>query len=216
MKKSQFTPVTLRLVLSASLTLAIIGAGAIFTYASAQLKDTATTVSHKVADAKASQNNLANLKKIEQFLEDNKDSVARANEIVAESKSYEYQNQIINDLKTYAASSGVSIKSFDFAAGNSAATPATPAAPAAPAAGAEASAATNPAATGAEPAAPTLKSTTVSITLDSPLAYENLLRFVKAIEQNLTKMQISAITLSKGSANNEVTTDALSIEVYIR
>jgi hypothetical protein len=208
MKKTQFTPATLRLILSIGLALAIVGAGIIFTLASTQLRDVATTVSHKVADAKASQNNLANLKKIEKFLADNKEAVTRANDIVAESKSYEYQNQIINDLKTYAAASGVSIKSFDFSAGNSA-TPTTPA----PAAGATATPSAEPAAT---PAAPTLKSTTVSITLDSPLVYNNLLHFVKAIEQNLTKMQISAITLSKGAGNNQVTTDALSSEVYIR
>lgn len=209
MKKSQFTPATLRLVLTVSLILAIVGAGIIFTYASAQLKGTATTVSHKVADAKASQNNLANLKRIEKFLADNKDSVVRANEIVAESKSYEYQNQIINDLKTYAAVSNVSIKSFDFAAGNSAT-----ASTATPAAGTTTPPATDPGT--AAPAASTLKSTTVSITLDSPLAYTNLLRFVKAIEENLTKMQISAITLSKGTTDSQVATDALSIEVYIR
>jgi hypothetical protein len=209
MKKTQFTPATLRLILSIGLVLAIVGAGVIFTLASTQLRNVATTVSHKVADAKASQNNLANLKKIEKFLADNKEAVTRANDIVAESKSYEYQNQIINDLKTYAAASGVSIKSFDFSAGNSA-TPTT-AAPAAT--GAATTPSESPAAT---PAAPTLKSTTVSITLDSPLVYNNLLHFVKAIEQNLTKMQISAITLSKGAGNNQVTTDALSIEVYIR
>jgi hypothetical protein len=206
MKKSQFTPATLRLVLSVSLALAIIGAGVIFTLVSSQLKDVATTVSHKVADAEASRNNLTNLRKIEKFLEDNKEAVTRANEIVAESKSYEYQNQIINDLKTYAAASGVSIKSFDFAAGNSA-TPTTPAPAASAAAPIEGAAA---------PAAPTLKSTTVSITLDNPIGYNNLLRFVKAIEQNLTKMQVSAITMSKGASNTQVTTDALSIEVYIR
>jgi hypothetical protein len=205
MKKNQFTPATLRLILSVSLALAVIGAGVIFTLVSGQLKDVATTVSHKVADAEASRNSLTNLRKIEKFLEDNKEAVTRANEIVAESKSYEYQNQIINDLKTYAAASGVSIKSFDFAAGNSA-TPTTPA-PAASAA--------DPTATAA-PAGPTLKSTTVSITLDNPIAYDNLLRFVKAIEQNLTKMQVSAITMSKGTSNTQVTTDALSIEVYIR
>ena len=206
MKKSQFTPTTLRLVLSVSLALAIIGAGIIFTLVSSQLKDVATTVSHKVADAEASRNNLTNLRKIEKFLEDNKEAVTRANEIVAESKSYEYQNQIINDLKTYAAASGVSIKSFDFAAGNSA-TPTTPA---------PAASATAPIEGAAASAAPTLKSTTVSITLDNPIGYNNLLRFVKAIEQNLTKMQVSAITMSKGASNTQVTTDALSIEVYIR
>ena len=209
MKHSRLTATTLRLILASSLILAIAGAAIIFTLASTRLKEVATTVSHKVADAEASQNSLTNLKKIEAFLAEHQDTVTRANDIVAESKSYEYQDQIIFDLKAYAASAGVKITNFDFTSGNSAAptTPAAGAATATPAEGAEAATAT---------AAPAVKSTSVSIALESPIRYENLLRFVKAIEQNLTKMQISAITLSKGTTNDQVTTDTLSIEVYIR
>jgi hypothetical protein len=206
MKHSRLTPTMLRLILSIGLLLTISIAAIIFTLASSQLKTVATTVSHKVADAKASQNSLTNLKKIERFLADHQATVTRANDIVAESKSYEYQNQIINDLKTYASTAGVKINNFDFAAGNSA-TPTTPATTGA------AAAAPLP---GAATATPGVKSTSVSISLQSPIKYENLLRFIKAIEQNLTKMQISTVTLSKGGADSEVTTDALSIEVYIR
>ena len=44
----------------------------------------------------------------------------------------------------------------------------------------------------------------------------SMLRFVKSIEQNLTKMQISKIGLSKDANSNNVTSDVLTIEVYIR
>ncbi|HEX7483868.1 MAG TPA: hypothetical protein VF281_01820 [Candidatus Saccharimonadales bacterium] len=208
MKSSHLTPTKLRLILATGLVLTITGAGVIFALASSQLKTVATTVSHKVADAQASQNNLTNLRKIERFLEDHQATVTRANDIVAESKSYEYQNQIVNDLKSYAASAGISITDFNFTSANSAA----PTTPAAPAAGGT----TTPATETAAPAAPSLKSTSVTVTLASPVRYDNLLRFIKAIEQNLTKMQISTVSLSKGTTDSEVTTDTLAIEVYIR
>lgn len=208
MKQSRLTPTTLRLILSIGIVLSVAAAATIFITASARLKETATAVSHKVADAEASQNSLTNLKKIEKFLAENQTTITRANDIVAESKSYEYQDQIINDLKTYAASADMTITNFDFSAGNTAT--------AAPASGTAAPTAVTDPAAAAAPAPSGVKSTTVSVSLGAPLKYENLLRFVKAIEQNLTKMQISAITLSKGTTSNEVTTDTLTLEVYIR
>lgn len=211
MKKTHLTPTTLRLILSTGLILAIAAAVIVFVFASGRLGEVATTVSHKVSDAKASQNSLANLKKIEEFIADHQETVTRANEIVAESKSYEYQDQIIYDLKTYAENADITITNFDFAAGNSSTTTA------APVAGAAAPAAGTPAPTEtAAPAASGVKSTSVSISVESPVRYENILRFIKAVEQNLTKMQVSAVSLAKGTGKDEVGTDTLTIEVYIR
>lgn len=201
MSLKNLAPSKLRLILTATLFLTLITAGVIFYFASANLRSVATAVSHKVADANASRNNLENLKKIERFLAEQQDTIARVDSIVADSQSYQYQDQIILDLNSYAAKAGIAITNFDFAA-------AATATPAAPVAGA-------PAATPA-PATGGVKSTTVSISVANPVDYIRLLKFIKSIEQNLTKMQISKIGLSKGTNANEVSTDALTIEIYVR
>lgn len=62
------------------------------------------------------------------------------------------------------------------------------------------------------------KSTSVSITIQNPVNYLNLLRFMHSIEQNLTKMQISGVSInriSEGSGSN-VNSSNLTIEVFIR
>lgn len=199
MTKRQLTATGLRLILTIGL-FAITGIGvATFSIADKMLQKSATETSHAVADAEASQNNLQNLQKLEQDLITKKDIVQRAASIVAESRSYEYQNQIINDLNDYASRASLSIINinFDTAAGSTGTTPATPAPPVATVGG--------------------VKSTTASITLKNPVDYANLLRFIKSIEQNLTKMQISSIGLSKSTdSQTGITSDTLNIEVYIK
>lgn len=206
MTSSKLTPSKLRLLLSLSLFATFILAGVIFHFANSSLKTMATSVSHKVADADASRNNLENLKRIEKFLNEEQDSIERVNNVVADSKSYQYQDQIILDLNAYAAKAGISITDYDFRNAASGAG----AAPAAPAAG------TTPPATAAAPLTGSVKSTSASITVGNPINYENLLKFVKYVEQNLTKMQISKIGLSKDPSTNDLTADSLTIEIYVR
>lgn len=201
MKKGTLTATVLRLILTISL-FAIGGIGvAVFSIADKTLKGTAVATSHSVADASASQNNLQNLQKLQQDLINKKDVVTRAESIVAESRSYQYQNQIINDLNGYASRAGLSIITIDFgAAGTGAGKATTPTTPA-------------PSTT----AVNGVKSTFVSITLKNPVDYINMLKFIKSIEQNLTKMQISSIGLSQSADGKPgVSSDVLSIEVYIK
>lgn len=199
---SQITPTKLRAILLISIALVIIAGGVIFYFANTSLRQVATSVSHKVADAQASGSTLDNLKKIQAFLDEQKSTIDRVNSIAADSQSYQYQDQIIVDLNTYASNAGIVITSINFTAADAAA--ATP-----PASGAAAT--PDP----ATPSAP-IKSTFVSVSIQSPVDYENLLRFIKSIEQNLTKMQISSVSMSKGAESTDVTTDTLNIEVYVQ
>src|SRR5687768_2151647 len=123
MMKGNLTATKLRVGLVISLF--VIGAieATIFTFAYGQLAQTATEVSHVVVDANASQNNLATLEKIKKILEDEKGVVERASSIVADSQSYQYQDQIITDLNNYANKNSVTITNVDFSAGQAAATP---------------------------------------------------------------------------------------------
>lgn len=201
MKKHALTATSLRLMLSISL-LIIVGLGVLlFSLSYRTLNKVAVDVSHTVADADASQNNLQNLQNLKRNLASKHEVVQRAESIVAESRSYEYQNQIINDLNDYAARADLSITNIDFTGsqvGDTAAPPpgtTTPTAPSTTVNG--------------------VKSTFVSISLKNPVEYTSVLRFLKSVEQNLTKMQIANIGLSKGE-NDSISSDVLNIEVYIK
>ncbi len=202
MKKGrQFTATSLRLTLSVSLfvitALGVLG----FSFAADGLRSTATEVSKTLADANASQNNVQVLQQVQTKLAQDKEVVDRARSIVAESQSYEYQDQIIKDLTDYASRSSIGITNIDFSA-----TKSTPTS--APAGGTTAPSTAAPTPSG-------VNSTIVTITLQNPVTYDNLLRFIYAIEQNLTKMQISKVGLSKDSTG-KITSETLAIEVYVR
>lgn len=198
--KGAMTATKLRLILSCTLVLVATLLAGVFIFFYDQLKTAATETNHTVVDATASQNNIATLDKIEDFLVANSQVVERARSIVADSQSYQYQDQIITDLNDFASRNGVSITNVDFTGTN---TPASTPAAATPA-----------------PAAPTaggIKSTSATITIKTPVNYDNLLRFLESIERNLTKMQVSKVSLSRGSAEGrDIVSDALTIEVYIR
>lgn len=192
------TAIRLRLILSTSLVVMALLGGSLVYFANSYLSGIATEVSHASVDASASKNNVTTLEKIKAILDTNKDVVQRASGIVAASKSYQYQNQIITDLNDFAARTGVTITNVNF--GSSAAS------------GASGGAQTTP-----SPSVGGLNTTSATITLATPVNYYNLLHFLRAIEQNLTKMQVSRVSLSKGTAEGDnVTTDALTIEVYIQ
>lgn len=199
MKKHPLTATSLRLILSISL-LAIVGLGiALFSLSHRTLKNVAIDVSHTVADADASQNNLQNLQNLKRDLASKQDIVKRAESIVAESRSYEYQNQIINDLNDYAARAGLSITNIDFTGNQTSGSTPTP---------------------GVAPTTPSttvngVKSTIVSVALKNPVDYTGVLRFLKSVEQNLTKMQIANVGLSKAD-DGGISSDVLNIEVYIK
>jgi len=98
-----------------------------------------------------------------------------------------FQTQSIQDLGTYADLSGVKITNYSFP-------------PATQAAGTAAKSATS-----------------ITLTLQSPMSYVSLLKFMNYIENNLPKMQISTITLSRVEGNStSVRAESMTVEVYTR
>ena len=210
---ASITPVRFRAILISSMALLLVAGVSGFYAAQKKLNVYADEISTKVAEAEASKNSVQRLQSLESELERLKDIRSRASSIVAESQSYQYQNQIITDLSNYAQQSGITISQYNFqAVDQQAASGTKPEAPATPEAGASPAAA--PGAAG--PSVASLKSTVVSISLNPPINYTNLLRFMRSVEQNLTKMQISGISLTPGGDKDEVSTGSLNIEVYIK
>jgi hypothetical protein len=198
MKRRGLTATTLRTALSFSLLLIILLAAAGFSVANGWLRDLATDVSHSTADANASRTTITTLQQLQEKLDANQEVIQRASNIVAESQSYQYQDQIIQDLNNYAAASGLTLTNFNFetqadSSDNSEDQESTQGV--APPSG--------------------INSTLVSVTIQNPVNYDNLLRFFYAIEQNLSKMQITNISLTSAEGS-DVASEALIIEVYIR
>lgn len=98
-----------------------------------------------------------------------------------------YQTQAVQDLIAYAAATGITISNYSFPA-------------------VTATTATN--------ATPT---TQVTVTLTSPVSYNNLLRFMNDIEGNLPKMQIVMINLARiDGDSSSVSVSQLTVAVYSR
>jgi len=131
-------------------------------------------------------------------LDRNSDTVKKAKNIVSESKLYQYQNQIIKDLKTYADRAGIPIKAFSFQN-----EPTT-----------SAKTATSSKRTPASPAG--VKSTFVSIQLGDHIDYTKFLHFLSLIEKNVTRMQLLGVSISRGANNHEISIQSLEVKVYTR
>lgn len=131
-------------------------------------------------------------------LDHNSDTVKKAKNIVSESKLYQYQNQIIKDLNTYADRAGIPIKAFSFQN-----EPTT-----------SAKTATSSKRTSTSPAG--VKSTFVSIQLGDHIDYTKFLHFLSLIEKNVTRMQLLGVSISRGANNHEISIQSLEVKVYTR
>lgn len=188
----------LRFVLIGSMALLLAITIAAFWYFRSELINYAQQVQNDNAKAVASSSDISRLKTLKLELAKDQDAVARTKSIVADSQYYQYQNQIIADINSYAKSAGVTLSGYTF--NDAAVAPTT------------SGAASTPTASVAS-----LKSVSVSIGIKSPLEYKSLLQFIHYIEVNLTKMQISGIALTKAqSGGSEVSADQITVQVYTR
>lgn len=219
--KMSLDAVKLRLVLLVAMVLIVVVSIGMFQFAYSYLKNTAKDASAKAAEAAASQNEIERLQQVQRKLEENKDIANKVAGIVAESKSYKYQNQIVNDLNDFANRSGIRITGIDFTqqdsasqASGSSSSEGAGAAAASPEAGA-ADLSGGSGTTAAPSTTPTssLKTITATVTIESPMNYTSFLRFINSIEQNLTKMQIQNLSLV---SSDGISSESLTIEVYTR
>lgn len=205
MKLNAMTAVKLRIILSLSLVILSVLGIVIFTFGYGQLKSYAVTAQNVAAQAQTSQSSVQDLISTKKFLEQNADAVNRASQLVAESQSYVYQDQVISDINMYAGEAGLQITNIAFSTPTTAAVGTTT---------------MTPATGGGSTAVPGgVKSMTASVTIKNPTNYLAMLDFIHLIEQSLFRMQISQVGISASSdAQNpdQVSSDILTIEVYVR
>lgn len=216
MKKNKaLTAGKLRYILMASLVLLFIIGGGGFYFAQNLLKGYAKETSTLNSQASVSDQNLEALRNIQAYLAAHEQDQELARRVVADSKEYRYQNEIVADISKFAGQSGISITAYNFTSDTSTGTT-----------GGGSTGTTTPPATGGTttPATPatggvsSLKSTKVNVTIKSPVNYAKLLDFISRIEQNITKMQIAGISLTRSDegGKSQVSSESFDIEVYIR
>ena len=187
-----------RIVLSLLLLIILSAMVGLVIFAYSFLSKTSEEVGKMQTEAIAVDAKIQSLLASKSQLDRNSDTVTKAKNIVSESKLYQYQNQIIKDLNTYADRAGIPIKSFSFQN-----EPTT-----------SAKTATSSKRTPASPAG--VKSTFVSIQLGDHIDYTKFLHFLSLIEKNVTRMQLLGVSISRGANNHEISIQSLEVKVYTR
>ena len=185
----QLTSTTVSWLLIGSIILLVIGVGTGSWLMQGALSSQVVETDHAKIDADLSRTELQRAKTLETYLETNKAAIEKANTVVSETKTYQYQNQIVNDIESYASKAGVIILGYSFPQET----------------------------TAARPDATGLKSVSATLSLQTPVNYTNYLKFLKYIEQNITKMQIENLSLAPDPANpNTIKDTAITLKVYVR
>ena len=187
-----------RIVLSLLLLIILSAMVGLVIFAYSFLSKTSEEVGKMQTEAIAVDAKIQSLLASKSQLDRNFDTVKKAKNIVSESKLYQYQNQIIQDLNTYADRTGIPIKSFSFQNEPTTST----------------KTATSSKQTSTSPAG--VKSTFVSIQLGDHIDYTKFLHFLSLIEKNVTRMQLSGVSISRGANNHEISIQSLEVKVYTR
>ena len=187
-----------RIILSLLLLIILSAMVGLVIFAYSFLSKTSEEVGKMQTEATAVDAKIQSLLASKSQLDRNSDTVKKAKNIVSESKLYQYQNQIIQDLNTYADRAGIPIKSFSFQ--NEPTTSAKTTKPSKQ--------------TSTSPAG--VKSTFVSIQLGDHIDYTKFLHFLSLIEKNVTRMQLSGVSISRGANNHEISIQSLEVKVYTR
>lgn len=140
-------------------------------------------------DSELNQQSIENAKKLRRVLDENQESVTRAAAIVADTQYYQYQDQIVQDVTSYASASGLTVLGFDFSTTGQA----------------------------SKSRVSGVKTVVATITLQNPVPYNNYLKLLKLIERNLTKMQVTQLDISNDlKAPGTISSPVITLEVYVR
>lgn len=141
---------------------------------------------HAKIDAEVSNTELQQLKQLQKQLADEQDIVERAKQIAVSADQYRYQDQVIKDVADYAYRYGISVNTIDFTQ------------------------------TAGQQASGGAKRTAFTVSLKGPVPYTTFMQFLRAIEKNLTKIQVTSLTLAPDKDPNSITNPSLSLEVYLK
>ncbi len=189
LKKMHLTSAAVSWLLISALILLVIGTGVGSWFMQSILVAQVIETDHVKIDAELSQTELQRSQTLQAYLETNRTAIEKANAIVSETKTYQYQNQIVNDIESYANKAGIVVLGYSFPQGT--------------------------ATTKTDPTG--LKSVSAMLTLQTPVSYASYLKFLKYIEQNVTKMQITNLSMAPDPNDSQNIKDtAITLKVYVR
>lgn len=193
--------VILAIIMVAIIAAAVVG----FMLIQKNLADYATSISQLNASASSGDKDIRTLQSLKTTLAEKHDLIQKTRAIVGDSSSY--ADTVINDISQIGSQSGVSIKSIAFVDSSTGGA-------AAPAAMAPPANLSQPTTTGGSAATGVVKKT-VTVSIQSPLSYTNLMNFLAKIESNELRMHLTKVVMTKDKGNDVATQD-LTIEVYVR
>lgn len=202
---------SMRIILSLGLIILLLAVGAGFYFTYKKVDDLANQTAIKQTEVDSIDRKIVYLQGLEKRLDEQSENIIKAQKIVAETKDYQYQNQIIDDLSRIASIAGVQIQNYTFQ--NDSATDGSNS----PNVTEEADSPDKQAPSNTSQPQASINSTEVGIQLESDIVFTKYLMFISLIERNATRMQISDVSISRSEENpGLINSQEIKIKVYIR
>jgi hypothetical protein len=187
MKKSKFDSTSLRAILIIIFTLMLAGLVGGFYYAQNWFNEMAVSINKTSAEL-AKNDNIQAQSNLQNELANLKPIKLKAGGLLSSSSNY--QNTVSTDLSRYASNTGIQINDVS---------------PTRLPIGALVSNVIG------------VQAKYVKVTLENPVPFNNLIKFLKAIETNIPKISLTGITLTHNSGmGGSVSVDPLILEVYTK
>lgn len=189
-------------------------------------KSQAVEADHSMISAQSTQKDIENMEKAHKWLVENPDIVTKTNSIVADASQYKYQDQVINDIESYANQSKVNVTDYKF---NEAGGSTTGATGSGASSGAGATSSQAPAAATGTPTTPGASSTstpqlpsdltattvTLAFNYGKSVPYSSIMLFIKKIEKNVTRMQITNLSMTPDPQSRGKVNVTMTISLFI-
>ncbi|TWP08724.1 hypothetical protein EUA76_00330 [TM7 phylum sp. oral taxon 350] len=177
-------------ILGALMAIVIIGAFVGAYYLNGFLIQKKDEVSKVENDVVANESSIGLAQALEQYIKNNRKDIDLVKKVVSDTKEYQYQDDIINDIVTYAAQTGLKLLSVTFPTSASSSSSKDKSAP--------------------------VKTMQAVIEIDKEFSYDKYINFIYKIEQNISKMKILQISIDLGKEAGSITGSSIKLEVYVK
>lgn len=177
-------------ILGALMAIVIIGAFVGAYYLNGFLVQKKDEVSKVENDVVANESSIGLAQALEQYIKNNRKDIDLVKKVVSDTKEYQYQDDIINDIVTYAAQTGLKLLSVTFPTSISSSSSKDKSAP--------------------------VKTMQAVIEIDKEFSYDKYINFIYKIEQNISKMKILQISIDLGKEAGSITGSSIKLEVYVK
>ena len=177
-------------ILGALMAIVIIGAFVGAYYLNGFLIQKKDEVSKVENDVVANESSIGLAQALEQYIKNNRKDIDLVKKVVSDTKEYQYQDDIINDIVTYAAQTDLKLLSVTFPTNTSSSSSKDKSAP--------------------------VKTMQAVIEIDKEFSYSKYINFIYKIEQNISKMKILQISIDLGKEAGSITGSSIKLEVYVK